>query len=59
MFTYYTVNQIIRSHFRLHPLQSVSDLQISIWLEHPKTVATGIYWWQFSLWVAHLQIEMG
>lgn len=43
----------------LHLLQSVFDLQISVRLEHPKAVATGINWRQFGLWVAHLQIEVG
>lgn len=54
-----TLNHSLMSHFSLKSLLSVLDLQISIWLKHPKTIATGIYWWQFCLGVAHLQIEMG
>lgn len=42
----------------LAPLQSVLDLQISIWLEHPEAIATGIYWGQFSLRVALFHIEV-
>lgn len=57
--TVFTVNHIVKSHFRPRPLQSVSDLQISVGLEHPEAVAAGIDWRQFGLGVAHLQIEVG
>lgn len=40
-------------------LQSVSDLQVSVWLEHPKPITTGINRRQFSLRVTRLQIKMG
>lgn len=49
----------VRSRFRLAPLQSVLDLQISVWLEHPKAIATGIYWRQFGLRVTLFHIEVG
>lgn len=40
-------------------LQFVSDLQVSVWLEHPKPITTGINGGQFSLRVTQLQIKMG
>lgn len=43
----------------LRPLQPVSDLQISVWMEHPEPVAGGVHRRQFVLRVAQLQVEMG
>lgn len=48
-----------KSCFMLCPLQSVPDLHVSMWLQYPETISTGINWRQFGLWVTYLHIQMG
>lgn len=49
----------VRCCFRLAPLQSVLDLQISIRLEHPETIATGIHRRQLGLRLALFHFKVG
>lgn len=34
----------------------VSDKQVPLWLQHPKSITTGIYPRHLSIWVTQLQI---
>lgn len=34
----------------------VSDKQVPLWLQHPKSITTGIYLRHLSIWVTQLQI---
>lgn len=42
----------------LRALPPVSDLQVSVRLQHPEAITVGIDWGQFRLWVTQLQIKM-
>lgn len=39
-------------------LRFVSDKQVPFWLEHPESIATGIYGRHLSTWVTQLQIVL-
>lgn len=40
-------------------LMFVSDKQVPLWLQHPKSIATGIYLRHLRIWVTQLQIVVG